>query len=142
MNTRQVNARLKRSTLFRGAYARNKLPTCKRPFAIIVNTDSSREQGEHWVAIHVPRRGHCEYFDPMGWPPAHRDILRYLNKQTKKFIYSCQPLQGAQSNKCGHFCIAYVKARQKGVKFQDFINSFGTNYDINDIKATSWSSMA
>lgn len=142
MNTRQVNAALKRSALFRGTFPRDKLPSYTRPFAIIVNTDSGVERGEHWVAIYVPKRGHCEYFDPMGWPPPHRDILRYLNKQTKMFIYSCEPVQGAQSNKCGHFCIAFIKARQKGVTFQNFINSFGWDYNINDKKVSSCSSIA
>lgn len=134
MNTNQINKELSRVCYFRGTYARDRLPKrLARPFAIVVNTDSLQEPGEHWVAIYVPRRGYCEYFDPMGWPPPHKQIVSYLNKLSKKFVYCCQPVQGATSDQCGRFCIAFIKARQKNT-FQNFINSFGWNFESNDKK--------
>lgn len=136
MNTHQINKELRHVRMFRGTFARDRLPKrLPRPFAIVVNTDSQVEAGEHWVAIYAPKKGRCEYFDPMGWPPPHKLIISYLNSLSKKFIYCCQPLQGATSNKCGRFCIAFIKARQT-ISYQNFINGFGWNFDSNDKKVS------
>ena len=39
------------------------LPTC-----CVINTSDVNEEGEHWVALHVTGKGHCEYFDSYGLP--------------------------------------------------------------------------
>jgi hypothetical protein len=132
MNTKQVARALRDCPQFRGVFARDQLVPLKKPFAVVVNTDSGSEPGEHWVAIYAPASGHCEYFDPMGWPPAHPQLLRYLNQLTPKFVYCCQPVQGIGSDKCGHYCIAFIKARAKRKSYQTFVNSFTWDFIEND----------
>ena len=138
MNTKQVDRELRSLRVYRGTFARNELCRKKfrKPFAIVINTDSLQQAGEHWVAVFAPVRGRCEYFDPMGWPPPHKQILRFLNTTAKQYVYCCEPLQGAASNKCGRFCIAFIKARDKGISYEDFINDFGWDYESNDDKVS------
>lgn len=57
--------------LFEGVYAADTLPRRlhKRPALIICNTDPITLPGQHWVAFHVSRNGHGEYWDSYGGKP-------------------------------------------------------------------------
>ena len=140
MNTSEVKRELQNCPLFRGVFPRNSLKKFKKPYAIVVNTDSDKEIGEHWVAVMVPKQGKLEYFDPMGWPPPHRDIINYLTSHRRKFQYCCYPLQGANSIQCGRYCIAFIKARQRKISYQNFISRFknSSTFEQNDVKVTRY----
>jgi len=75
---------------FIGVFPRDKLPLkLKRPCGLVINTDSAQEPGEHWVAIYLLRNGKGEYFDPFGLPPLHKDLTKFMYKQSPKgWLYS------------------------------------------------------
>ena len=37
----------------------------------IVNTDTSKGPGKHWLAVYLPSTGIVEYFDPLGYEHLH-----------------------------------------------------------------------
>lgn len=134
MDTRQINSILKDVKHFKGTFARNKMPTIRqRPSSIIINTDSSSEDGEHWVAMYFNRDGVCEYFDSLGFPPLHQIFYEYIDRNsTGPLIYSCAPLQQATSQLCGTYCIEFILARSRGESFKKFIGKFSRNQAFND----------
>lgn len=133
MNTAAVNKALQTSSIFKGTFPRNCIPTFKsKPYAVVVNTDSSSEPGEHWVAIVVLKNNWCEYFDPFGFPPCHKQILSYLNKHSRRYRYNCKTLQDANSKSCGKYCIAFIKHKQKSLSMKSFIKKFSKNTVQNE----------
>ena len=49
-----LNKKLKNVKCFIGSFARDKLPKVKSlPAALIINTDTSTQPGEHWVDVSV-----------------------------------------------------------------------------------------
>jgi len=135
MNSKQIDRELKSVRVYRGTYARNELSRLKlrKPFALVVNTDSSREPGEHWAAIYAPVRGRCEYFCPLGWIP-NKQILNFLIKTSGYWVYCYDQNQFFPSSKCGRYCIAFIKARNSGMSYQRFINHFTWDHESNDKK--------
>jgi len=73
MNTLEINNSLKKFKTFLGAFPKDKLPKTRKPCGLIINTDSSNNPGEHWVAIYTDNN--CsEYFDSFGLPPLQEEI--------------------------------------------------------------------
>lgn len=136
MNTSQVNKALKDVPIFKGTFARDKLPTLKqRPLAIVANTDKHDEPGEHWVAIILLPNKKGEYFDPLGLPPLHEEFVKYLKKHCSNgWVYNRTTVQKPSSKVCGPFCIHFIKARYKKIKYQKFLNRFSGNLAKNEQK--------
>ena len=72
MDSLQIESVIKNKR-FIGVFPRDKLPKdIEDTFsALIVNTDSSSEKGEHWIAIIIFPNHTGEYFDSFGLPPLH-----------------------------------------------------------------------
>lgn len=136
MNTSQVNKALAKVSIFKGTFARDKLPAPRvRPCAFVANTDEYGKPGEHWVAIILLPNGKGEYFDPFGLPPLHKQFIVYLKKHCKKgWVYNRTTLQNPYSKSCGPFCIKFIKARANRIKFQNFLNKYSTNLSNNERK--------
>lgn len=117
---------------FIGVFPRDKIPLPKKlPSAYVVNYDSSKEKGEHWIAIYLDKtRG--EFFDPFGLPPLHPKLIKYMKTCCKKWVYSTKDIQHADSTSCGHFCIYYLKRRALGVTFEKILTDFDTSTLEND----------
>lgn len=133
MNADEICTQLKKLSIFRGVYARDNLPKkFRRPAAFVVNTDSKSERGEHWVAIFVDKSG-LEYFDPLGFPPLHKLLLKFIKLNSRKrFHYNCKTIQNPESTLCGKYCIAFIRHKAKNGKFKSFISMFSKNTLNND----------
>lgn len=136
MDSHQINNCFKNKNIFKGVFPRDCLPEKidNKPAALIVNTDSSLEGGEHWVAIFIPNEICAEYFDPFGLPPLHKDFTHFLNKNCDNWVYNSLAVQHHESKACGKFCIGFIKAREKGISFADFISDFSVNLSRNEEK--------
>lgn len=81
------------------------------PLCLISNTDTSKGDGEHWVALYLHSMHECEFFDSYGCNPSvyHIDIpckhYHLANKRT---------LQSQLSSVCGHYCLFYLSYRSRG----------------------------
>ena len=127
MDTHQIDHALRHVPFFRGTFASNQLPyvyMLDPPFALVVNTAPSAEEGDHWVAYYSDDRNQLEYFDSLGKPP-----LTAVRCQ-----YNVRRIQGACSSVCGEYCIYFLHSRAvKNVSLEEFINSFSEkNLEKND----------
>ena len=149
MNNQQIHSIIKKTgdiniqQQYGGIYPSNGLPRykLKRPTFIIANTDSYGKPGKHWVAFYFPRRGPAEFFDSTGHPPSklNKNFAKFLKKNSKKYVYNRNRLQGVGSSTCGPFVMYYVLNRGKGVPMNKIIDKYD-KYDLqqNDVFVSNW----
>lgn len=131
MNTKEVTAILRNDLLARrqfcGVYPRNKLPmlpAITKPSTYVINTDSSRGVGEHWVAVYFNGRGKAEYFDSFGFPPMHSDIKSFILKHCNNYLYNKRLIQDLTSSMCGVYAVYYVLMKSRGVSMSRALSRF------------------
>lgn len=115
-------------------YAADQLPTGKvsLPSSIIINLDTSDQQGSHWVCIHIDAQEKAEYFDSYGFPPANPSFIKYMQKNSKMWTYNTRSQQSYFSSVCGHYCIVYLYIRSQHYTLHDFLGLFSIDRDNND----------
>lgn len=121
--------------LFEGVYAADTLPRRlhKRPALIICNTDPITLPGQHWVAFHVSRNGHGEYWDSYGGKPFVKQHRTFLDRVCKNWTYNTTSLQAIDSDVCGEYCVLYLVHRAHGFSLRPFVKKyFSTNPAKND----------
>ena len=120
---------------FRGVYNRDKLPKKIGKECGIVNLDSFKGYGTHWVAYRNIGDIY-EYFDPFGlvFP---NEVLKYFHTgPVKRIIYSMDEIQNRDSVLCGYWCLYYLLERQRGNSILDIIHNPHFDNDNSDfIKA-------
>ena len=135
METNEISRFLVNEKSFIGVFALDKLPEkkIKLPASLIINNDVSSKKGEHWVAL-VLTKNEAFYFDSFGLPIIDRQILAFLSKQKyRKVTYSTKCIQSIYSDKCGLFCILFVKIVKTQKKYKKFLKMFSEkNLYVND----------
>lgn len=130
MNTLQIKRELNKYNVL--VVPRNKIPLAKTfPFGIVVNTDSDKEPGEHWVSIYIDKNKTPLYFDSFGLPPLHEDIISYLENYGQ-WCYNTLTLQHPESNSCGWYCIEFLKNQFGQKTLTTFHNMFTSNLVRNE----------
>ena len=133
MNTFEIGKELKQ---FKNAkvFSRDNLPEkVKIPSAFVINTDSSKEPGEHWVAIYVGAEEIPIYFDSFGLPPLHEDLIAFLKRVGKgKWRYNLLTLQHPESKSCGMYCIEFLKSQYYKRSLKSFQNIFTSDLILNE----------
>ena len=128
------------SNNFLGCYPLKELPSLsqKLPASLIVNTDISRETGDHWLALLLEEE-ECFYFDSFGLPIVDETLLKYLEPHYDKVTYSNVCIQHVTSDKCGKFCILFVKNVNSKSSYENFLSQFN-HYKLkkNDIIVEKW----
>lgn len=71
----------------------------------VVNLDSSRGEGTHWVA-YSKRGDRSLYYDSFGDLPPPREIARYLDGSSIEYNYRGDQTYG--SVVCGHLCLSFL----------------------------------
>lgn len=128
MNTTQIEKCLVKIPRLRNAtvLASDRLPnTPIQPrTAIIVNTMSHTERGEHWVAFYCEDR--IEYLDSYGRPPYQADYQKFLRRNsTRSYIYNRYRLQSYDTSVCGHYCLTYLYCRAAlDMTLNDYVQLF------------------
>jgi hypothetical protein len=81
MDSHQIEKIFSHDPYFIGVYSRDLIPYKFKRFSsgLIMNTDSSLEKGEHWVAVLVNGNKTGEYFDPFGLLPLYKDFINFLD---------------------------------------------------------------
>lgn len=116
MDTSQIYAALKTNNktkhCFYGVYPMDMLPkksniwekTKANKQYLIINTHSSFQPGEHWIALCISKNGEAnEYFDSYGQKPNEK-IEKYLGS----YLFITKPLQGFLTTTCGQWCMYYI----------------------------------
>ncbi len=136
MNTKELEDILSRNqvtkNVFQGVFAVDQLPKRNRkiPGLYIVNTDSSSEPGEHWIAIFFPEAGKPEYFDSFGLRPWKSEILNLLLptwKENKTLV------QHPMASTCGQHCVFFSYMRCSGQSFKTVLKYYSSNLKFNDL---------
>lgn len=92
---------------FRGVFMRDNLP--KHPWkheCAIVNLDTSRGSGTHWIA-YWKRGNDVEYFDSFGNLKPPLELIEYLGRNCTIY-YNRVPFQEFNTVICGHLCIQFL----------------------------------
>ena len=117
---------------FRSIYSRDRLPDqMKNKECGIINLDSIKGSGTHWVYYRNIDKQMVEYFDPFGLIMPH-EILHYLSTSGKKVIYSQDEIQNRDTVLCGYWCLYYLIERQKGKSILDVIHHKDFDSDNSD----------
>ena len=124
---------------FIGCFPLDGLPSLPRQktASLIVNTDISMGSGDHWLAL-VLLEDECFYFDSFGLPILEEALIKYLEPYYSKVTYSDVCIQHVESNKCGEFCILFVKYVHSKSSYEKFLYRFDhLNIKKNDVIITS-----
>lgn len=134
MNTVELNSVLSTfpQPYFTGVFAANRLPIHVTPPAcIIVNTDSDKKPGTHWVSIFIDKHYNGKFFDSYGLPPLVKDHLTFIRRNTKKWSYSTKRYQATFSNVCGLYALVTLYCEINKIPM---CSLFTSDYDFNDKK--------
>ena len=116
-------------------YAADCLPVSKvtLPCSVIVNLDSSKQKGSHWVCIHIDVQEKAEYFDSYGFPPVNQDFVAFMQKNAKVWTYNTRGLQDYFSSVCGNYCVVYLYFKTRHYTLKDFLGLFSDDRMNNDL---------
>ena len=85
---------------------------------IVLNLESSKENGSHWVCLFKNKY----YFDPYGILP-----MKNINYE----MYNTLQIQPDNTNMCGQLCLYILYHLDKGESFSDLI--LNTYQEIQDL---------
>lgn len=72
----------------------------------ILNLDSSKNPGTHWVA-YVKQNDYCEYFDSFGDLRPPLELTHYLYNMS--ITYNYVRYQKFGTINCGHLCLNFLR---------------------------------
>ena len=114
--------------IFNGVYPIDKLPKIPfKPAALIINLDTSKQPGSHWVCLYFDKKAGCEYFDSYGRTPSKK-LINYMRKYATKIKYSKKCVQQLLTATCGQYCVYYLTWRCRGVYMKDILKSLNKEY--------------
>jgi hypothetical protein len=121
-----------------GVFSKDMMPKERVMGSYIINLqDYDDGNGTHWVACKIFNNKKCCYFDPFG-VPAPREVNAFL-MPFKPIASNNRTIQDLKSDKCGYFCLAFIKYfnnfNTKNDVFEaydDFLNAFSNNAKMND----------
>ena len=135
MNASEIEDALRSNRFAReylvGVFAADQLPTKEFPGAYIVNTDTSSQLGQHWVAFFTTEEG-TECFDSFGENPSvySEYIAGWLKDDFQ--VVQRETLQSRDSTVCGQYCIYFILFRSYGFSYEDMMSSLTDRTKIND----------
>ena len=119
LSCQQIISLLNCSPHFLGCYAEDQVTFISiRSFPVffIVNIDSSKSDGSHWMSIFLTKTS-IEIFDPLGfqfhlWTRVPCKLLSFINLYAKnrKLVISNR-IQSSSSVFCGFYCLFFVLSR-------------------------------
>jgi hypothetical protein len=120
--------------VFKGVYARNRLPRLLNvPSALVGNTDPDHRMRQHWVAIYIDANSRGDYYDPTGRPPHKSAYVNFMNKHCLHWTCNTVRVQEEGSTVCGHHCIFYLFHRCAGHSMTDVTRLLENPVEATDI---------
>ena len=100
---------------FDGVFALDEVAAIRRrPRLIVMNTDPSWKNGQHWMVIFFPARRHVvEVFDSLGSEERNypAEIMRFLWRFASVVKLSRKRVQPADTGLCGLYCLYFAACR-------------------------------
>lgn len=140
MNTAEIDAILSFHSSTRphyiGTFPVDLSPNCvlPRPSICIVNSDTSKSPGKHWLCFFLPDDAlkSVEFFDSFGRKPKKYFFERFIAKNTKICVYNPHVIQNFNSFSCGMFVCLFALYRSLGFSMQSFCDLFVVNTETNE----------
>ena len=117
----QIEAANKNDSSFGGCFSRDDLPQPLDTKYYIVNLDSKKGSGTHWVLVDNRRSQECIYFDSYGMPPPE-EVLARMQNTGKKLVYNDADVQELGSEQCGWWCEYVAEELGKGKSFKKVVS--------------------
>jgi len=139
MDELRVNQLLKNVPRYQGSFALDELKNVEIktfPEFIVVNLDNRNENGSHWIAFAI-YQNYVYICDSLGgiipdkkFPSALIDFLHVLLFSRNLVI--TKQLQPLDSDKCGTYCVVFIKEMSSHHSFASFAQLFTSNLQQND----------
>ena len=132
--TFQIDNFLRKNDNYLGTFPLDRLPDLPKKFpkSIIINTDKSNRPGDHWIAIVLTEK-HAYYFDSFGLGIVDQEIQQFLLPRYSSIIFNSLCIQHILSDKCGFYCIYFVKNVHNFKSYYKFLSNFMIrNLKLND----------
>ena len=132
--TYQIDNFLRKNDNYLGTFPLDRLPDLPKKFpkSIIINTDQSNKPGDHWIAIVLTEK-HAYYFDSFGLGIVDQEIQQFLLPRYSSIIFNSLSIQHILSDKCGYYCIYFVKNVHNFKSYYKFLSNFMIdNLMLND----------
>ena len=100
------------------------------PSAIVVNTQSENQEGEHWLAMYFDKNRFCEFFDSFGLGPDYYNLELYVKTFASDLHFNNSQLQSYDSDTCGYYCIHFILLKSRGFSLLEIVSMF----DKEDLK--------
>ena len=121
---------------FRGVYMRDEVSKSRtyEKECAIVNLNTSREPGSHWVCFYKDGRKQRIYFDSFGQITPieiqnHLKTKSELRKDAAVIQRNTDIVQAVNTRVCGHLCLFVLKSLGNGDTFQDVITKLVNRID-------------
>lgn len=121
---------LKCETSFLGCFHIENLPPRpkKLPASLVIYSE------EHWLGLKLVNKTLCLYFDSFGKPIIDAELINYLLPNYRNVMYNSVQIQHDKSDKCGLFCILFIKLVDSFQDFKHFVHFFHRkNLHYNDL---------
>lgn len=120
-----------------GSLAREDILVLSKSFthlACVVNTDTSRGPGKHWVCLFVDIPGKSvEFFNSSGSAPL-KSITLWMTDMAKKIsaesVVVSKFRHQFSSSECGVYCLFYIRKRLEGIPYKFFSNNIIKDDDM------------
>jgi hypothetical protein len=124
------------SKSFIGVFARDQIPTyLKYPCSFVVNTDTSKMDGQHWLSFFYDKNGTATFFDSFGQSPCFYGFEDYLNKSAIQWVHNDRPVQNILTSTCGYYSIYFILLMSRGFNVNEILEFFDKdNLLVNDLK--------
>lgn len=120
---------------FQEVLAYDQIPEKGKEGYYIINLDTSKEKGSHWIAIkisHPPEKN--LFFDSYGLSPQKEKFKKFLKKN---YLHNSVHLQHPLSTTCGQWCIFFIYHSCKKLNFKEMFKYFNpkdlllNDYEMN-----------
>lgn len=137
LNNIQISKILEKDTytknIFLGVFSIDSLPVPLYPSCFVINTATSYEEGEHWLAIYYGKNRTATFFDSYGNHPEKFCLEHYMDRTAIKWNFNKKQLQSFESNICGYYCVLFLKMKSRSVELDEFLNLFTNDSKKNDM---------
>ena len=129
------NGNEKCQAAFYGVYPLDALPHFipHLPLFIVVNTQTTNLEGEHWKTIFIDKNRRGEVFDSLA-QPMNAILIRWMNRFTRRWKKNRKVYQKAKSATCGAFALYYIMKRLDFPSLDSFTShSFSNSLSDNEL---------
>ena len=138
MNTIQIDKKLDNVEGFLGAFPYDQIPKSnKKMFSLVINTSSSHEPGDHWLAL-VYKDNVFYFLDSYGRNFTDTTFSKEFKLAITKYIgnkkckYNKKLLQQLTSNTCAEYAIYFVYMLSKNISLRKMLENFTNSLKDND----------